>query len=112
MTRTDLVARWRAQADDYERDGQPGAMVLKRVADELEALGAERNDRNGGLPGTSPPAKTNGEPMLTAKEVAQQLNVSERWVYDHQDQLGGTRLSPHMLRFPRAAVQRHVERRR
>ena len=31
-----LVARWRAQADAYEADGQPGASLLRRVATELE----------------------------------------------------------------------------
>ncbi|HEX9282365.1 MAG TPA: hypothetical protein VEK77_13080 [Gemmatimonadales bacterium] len=31
-----LVARWRAQAAAYEQDGQPGAALLRRVAEELE----------------------------------------------------------------------------
>jgi len=33
----ELVTRWRTQAAAYEQDGQPGAAVLRRVADELEA---------------------------------------------------------------------------
>ena len=37
MTARELVARWRAQAEAYEQDGQPGAAVLRRVAGELEA---------------------------------------------------------------------------
>ncbi len=32
-----LVARWREQAAAYEQDGQPGARLLHRVANELEA---------------------------------------------------------------------------
>lgn len=32
----DLVARWREQAEAYEVDTQPGAGLLRRVADELE----------------------------------------------------------------------------
>jgi len=32
----DLVRVWREQAEAYERDGQPGAPLLRRVADELE----------------------------------------------------------------------------
>jgi hypothetical protein len=37
MTAADLVTRWRQQAAEYDRDGQPGARLLARVADELEA---------------------------------------------------------------------------
>jgi len=36
-TPLELAAAWRAQADAYERDGQPGAVLLRRVATELEA---------------------------------------------------------------------------
>lgn len=37
MTPADLVARWRVEADAYERDGVPGhAALLRRVATELE----------------------------------------------------------------------------
>lgn len=31
-----LITRWREQAAAYERDAQPGATLLRRVADELE----------------------------------------------------------------------------
>ena len=34
----DLVAQWREQASAYDRDGQPGAKLLRRVADELEQM--------------------------------------------------------------------------
>jgi len=37
-TANDLVSRWREQAAAYERDGQPGAKLLRRVADELENM--------------------------------------------------------------------------
>ena len=36
MSVPELVAAWRVQADAYERDGQPGAALLRRVAAELE----------------------------------------------------------------------------
>ena len=36
MSTGELVARWRAQADAYETDGQSGAALLRRVATELE----------------------------------------------------------------------------
>src|SRR5437879_2720075 len=32
-----LAEHWRHEAAGYERDGQPGAAILRRVADELEA---------------------------------------------------------------------------
>jgi hypothetical protein len=50
-----------------------------------------------------------GEPMLTAKQVAVQLGVKERWVYDHKKQLGGRQLSAHCLRFPAAGIRRYLE---
>jgi hypothetical protein len=36
MTPADLVVRWREQAAQYDRDGQPGGRLLTRVAKELE----------------------------------------------------------------------------
>lgn len=44
VTPAELVARWRAQAAEYERDRQPAAAVLERVAGELEAALARRDD--------------------------------------------------------------------
>ena len=32
-----LADQWRREAASYERDGQPGAAILRRVADELDA---------------------------------------------------------------------------
>jgi hypothetical protein len=40
----DLVNTWRQQATAYDRDGQPGARLLARVADELEAALATTGD--------------------------------------------------------------------
>jgi hypothetical protein len=37
VTTGELVARWRDEAALYARDGMPGAALLRRVADELEA---------------------------------------------------------------------------
>src|SRR5512134_1380793 len=36
MAPADLVTAWRQQASAYERDGQSGARLLTRCADELE----------------------------------------------------------------------------
>ena len=37
MSPADLVQKWQQEAAQYDRDGQPGARLLQRVADELEA---------------------------------------------------------------------------
>lgn len=63
---------------------------------------------------TAPTAHTHdpAPPMLTAKQVADRLATSLRWVYDHQRDLGGKRLSRRCLRFPESAVRRHINRTR
>ena len=58
-----------------------------------------------------PPESPNGEPLLSAAAVAEQLGTSARWVYDHADELGGKRLTRRCLRFPEGTVRRYVERR-
>ncbi len=50
--------------------------------------------------------------LLSAKEAAQVLGVSPRWVYDHADDLGGQRLTPRCLRFSESALRRWLEARR
>ncbi len=50
--------------------------------------------------------------LLSAKEAAELLNVSERWTYDHADELGGQRLTPRCLRFSESALRRWLEARR
>ena len=39
-----LAEKWRDEAASYERDGQPGAAILRRVADELEAWIEKHDD--------------------------------------------------------------------
>jgi predicted DNA-binding transcriptional regulator AlpA len=78
----------------------PGSsLTLPREA-LLEAL-----DGNGDAP------KPEAETLLTAGQVAARLGTSERWVYDHADQLGAKRLSRRCVRFPEAAVARYLARR-
>ena len=50
--------------------------------------------------------------LLSAKEAAELLAVSTRWVYDHADDLGGQRLTPRCLRFSESALRRWLEARR
>ena len=48
---------------------------------------------------------------LTAEEVAQRLQVSTRWVYDHGEQLGARHLSRRCVRYSARAVTRYLARR-
>jgi excisionase family DNA binding protein len=51
--------------------------------------------------------------LLTVKEVARVLSVSEYWVYDNAHKLPFTRkLGPKMLRFSRNGLQKYMETRR
>ena len=72
----------------------------------LEAL-ADAHETDAGP--ESPTAEA--DRLLPADDVATLLGTSVRWVYDHQAQLGGRRLSRRCLRFPESAVRRYVERR-
>lgn len=46
---------------------------------------------------------------FTAKDVADLLNVSRKWVYAHRDELGGKKIGG-AVRFPERAVRRYLER--
>ncbi len=48
--------------------------------------------------------------LLSAKKAAELLGVSERWVYDHADEIGAQRLSQRCLRFSEKALRRRMER--
>jgi len=49
---------------------------------------------------------------LTAEQTAARLGVSDRWCYDHADQLGVRRLSRRCVRFSARAVDRFMTKRR
>ena len=80
------------------------APVTLRVAALRQALDSAQQTNGAGSP--APP-----EPLLTVRDVAALLRTSERWVYDHAEELGVQRLSPRCLRFPAASVARLVQRR-
>ena len=50
--------------------------------------------------------------LLTAEQVATQLTCSVPFVYAHQDELGGVRLSERALRFRESDVEQYIERAR
>jgi hypothetical protein len=81
----------------------PDAVLTLPVHELRAALGAE--------PTAPAPREVGPGHLLTAVDVARRLGVSERWVYDHGDQLGVRRLSRRCVRFPEAAVVRYLARR-
>ena len=48
--------------------------------------------------------------LLTAEETAARLACSVPFVYSHQDELGGVRLSERALRFRESEVERYIAR--
>jgi len=81
------------------------SIVLSREA-LLEALsdnGAESPDTDT----TAPPA-----PLLTARQVAERLNVSKKWVYEHADKFPFTRHIGAALRFDAAGLERWLSKQR
>ena len=89
-----------------------GAVNLDPLLEQLADLVADWVAARLNGKATAPAGAENGEHMLTAAAVAQQLQTSARWVYDHAEELGGKRLSRRCLRFPEAGIRRYVERRR
>ena len=49
--------------------------------------------------------------LLTADQVAEKLNVSRRFVYDHAEDLGRVQISARKVRFQADAVEEHMRRR-
>jgi excisionase family DNA binding protein len=45
---------------------------------------------------------------LTAKQVAERLQVSVSWVYKHKHLLGGIRVGERMWRFPEEQLNAHL----
>ena len=50
--------------------------------------------------------------LLTAEETAARLACSVAFVYQHQDELGGVRLSERALRFRESEVEQFIKRSR
>ena len=104
VTLTELRAALERRAAEAEAVGAtaPLAGVYRQVLGELTKL-------NGGN-GPSP-APAESERWLTVDDVAGRLQVSRRFVYAHQGQLGGKALSKRALRFPETAITRYLTRR-
>jgi excisionase family DNA binding protein len=46
---------------------------------------------------------------LTAKQVADRLQVSVSWVYKHKRVLGGVQVGSRMWRFPEASIEAYLQ---
>ena len=89
---------------------QPGdsypAGTIDGLTPDLARLGSASSGSPNNTPGKSEPED---DQLLTAKEVAERLNVSVRWVYDHKNSdLRTVRRRPgrHTLRFSRHALEK------
>src|SRR5688500_13722206 len=56
------------------------------------------------------PQSGKAEEFVTVKEAAARLGMSEKWVRQHKEQLGGTRLGA-SLRFQWSRIEAYVRRR-
>lgn len=85
-------------------------MTLEGLLGQFADLVADRVAQR--LNGRAPAESAAPDRWLTAAQVAKLLETSQRWVYDHADELGAKRLSRRCVRFSEVAVRRHLERRR
>lgn len=107
MTLVELVAALERRAAEADREGATAlvANVYRIVLEELRPL--LPTDGTAGRPPAATPDR-----LLTAKQVAEIVSTSERWVYDHAELLGGKRLTRRCVRFPESGVRRYLDRRR
>jgi predicted DNA-binding transcriptional regulator AlpA len=88
---------------ELERIADIAKDQIPSVLGELETLRAELMQRL--LAPVQEPDR-----LLTAEQVATRLACSVPFVYSHQEELGGVRLSERALRFSATAVERFIER--
>jgi excisionase family DNA binding protein len=58
------------------------------------------------------PQSNAGDRLLTVAEVAERLQVSPRWVYNHADKLPGFVKVGRQLRFSEKRLQQYIDSRR
>lgn len=99
MLLPELVADLERQVLDAERHHStaPVADVLRAVVEELQPI-----VHTGGLDGAAAVAP---DRMLTAREVAERLKMSVRWVYQHADDLPFARRIGKALRFSERGLE-------
>lgn len=110
MNLTDLLLKWEQRRADPLRSSAMVSLeaVCAEVLADLQQLAGESGPARLTLE-TSPAVEPSDE-WLTAEQCAKLLNVSVRWCYDHQAELGGKRLSRRCVRFSSRAVARRMAR--
>ena len=101
MTLSDLRERISRRIADAEvmNTTAPVADILRLVHEELEHLS------NGGTPRRA----QEPEKLLTAQQVAETLNVTSRWVYEHADSLPFMRrIGSRYLRFSSRGLEKYL----
>ena len=101
MTLAELRNRLHNRIADAEATNAtaPVADTLRLVEAEVRLLSNGKPERKG----------EDHDTLLTAKHVAQIMNVPVRWVYDHADQFPFTRRAgPRTLRFSRRGLEKYM----
>ncbi len=101
MTLSDLRERIAHRIADAEtmNSTAPVADILKVIQEELGHIS------NGGTPRRA----QEPEKLLTAQQVAETLNVTSRWVYEHADSLPFMRrIGSRSLRFSSRGLEKYL----
>ena len=104
MTLADVVADLARRAAEAERmqAQAPVAAVLQAVLQDLQ-----------GVNEPSPAPAPVPDRLLTARQAADRLNTTARWLYRHADDLPfARRLSAKAIRFSEAGLERWLQRTR
>lgn len=105
MRRSAAVPKLPAMVSSQSVELDPAVIeeIVNRVSDAIVTRLAEvLSDERRSAPARQP------MPWLDAQEVARRLGVSRDWVYEHAEELGGTRVGAGIrprLRFPPDAVE-------
>jgi hypothetical protein len=96
------------RAADVEPDQAPA--MLAQLAAASSAIAARLLMRP--TPEPTPASDVDTRPMLTADGAGRYLGMSKDWVYRRWPELGGVKVGPGALRFPVAALDDFIARKR
>ena len=104
---TDLSAARRRLSKIVEKCPPDALPDLVGELARAQAVATLRLHENGASSAPANPVRSLDR-YLTAEELANRLNLSPKWCYDHADELGAVRLSGRAVRFPEMAVSRYI----
>ena len=96
-----LLAELRTEAAGLQPEEVPGLVGALETVKAAALLQLMRID-----------AVSEGDRLLSVEDVAERLGVSARWVYEHQDELPRSSLSPRCLRFSENELQRWMAKKK